>query len=103
MVESLVQWTLLNNKADLGKYLNFDFAEIIGQEITTDYGRIDFVLANSKNRHLIVELETTLNSKAKMDYCFTQTLNYKNVKFSDRTDYCILFADDTSLKKPENN
>jgi hypothetical protein len=98
MVESLVQWTLLNNKVDLGRYLDFDFAKIIGQEITTDYGRIDFVLANSENRHLIVELETTLNSKAKMDYCFTQTLNYKNVKFSNNTDYCILFADDTSLK-----
>ncbi|MCO5248720.1 MAG: hypothetical protein M9887_07225 [Chitinophagales bacterium] len=63
MVESLVQWTLLNNPTELGNYLNFDLAKIIGQEITTEYGRIDFVVANTKNHHLIVELETTLNTK----------------------------------------
>ncbi len=98
MVESLVQWTFLNNPLYLGKYLDFDIAKIIGQEITTDYGRIDFVVANNKNRHLVVELETALNSKAKMEYCFAQTLNYKNVKFSESTDYCILYADETNLK-----
>ena len=98
MVESLVQWTLLNNLDELSKYLNFEFAKIIGQEITTDFGRIDFVLSNTENRHLVVELETALDSKAKMDYCFNQTLNYKNVKFSDKTDYCILYADETNAK-----
>ncbi len=98
MVESLVQWTLLNNPSFLGNYLNFDFAKVIGQEITTDFGRIDFVLANSENKHLIVELETILNSKSKIDYCFSQTINYKNVKFSNATSYCILYAEETNLK-----
>jgi len=95
MVESLVQWTLLNNPSNLGEFLNFDIAKIIGQEITTDFGRIDFILSNSNNKHLVVELETELDSKSKLDYCFNQTLNYKNVKFSDLTDYCILFAEET--------
>ncbi len=98
MVESLVQWTFLNNPPHLGNYLHFDIAKIIGQEITTDYGRIDFVVANNENRHLVVELETALDSKSKIDYCFAQTLNYKNVKFSDTTDYCILYAEETVLK-----
>lgn len=98
MVESLVQWTFLNNPLNLGSCLRFDIAKIIGQEITTDYGRIDFVVANNDNLHLIVELETILNSKAKLDYCFTQTLNYKNVKFSEYTKYCILYANETNLK-----
>lgn len=98
MVESLVQWTLLNNPSSLRDYLNFDFAKIIGQEITTEYGRIDFVLSNSENNHLIVELETTLNSKSKIDYCFAQTINYKNVSFSNITNYCILYANETNLK-----
>ena len=98
MVESLLQWTLLNNPSRLGNYLNFDFARIIGQELTTEFGRIDFILANSENIHLIVELETNLNSKSKIDYCFAQTLNYKNVKFSNTTNYCILYADDTNVK-----
>ncbi len=95
MVESLVQWTLLNNPSNLGEFLNFDISKIIGQEITTDFGRIDFVLSNSNNKHLVVELETELDSKSKLDYCFNQTLNYKNVKFSDLTDYCILYAEET--------
>jgi hypothetical protein len=105
MIESLVQWTLLNNPHNLGQSLNFDIAKIIGQEITTDFGRIDFVLSNSQNKHLIVELETELDNKTKLDYCFNQTLNYKNVKFSDLTDYCILYAEETNSaykKKVEN-
>ncbi|MCC7430337.1 hypothetical protein IT568_05805 [bacterium] len=101
MIESLVQWTLLNNSSKLGNYLDFDFAKIIGQEIATDYGRIDFVLADAKNRHLVVELETILNSKSKINYCFTQILNYKNIKFSDTTSYCILYANETNLKNRE--
>ncbi len=95
MTEFLVQWTLMNNLHKLGQALKFDIAKIIGQEITTDFGRIDFVLCNSQNRHLIVELETELNNKSKLDYCFNQTLNYKSIKFSNSTDYCILYAEET--------
>jgi hypothetical protein len=98
MVESLVQWTFLNNPSALGISLNFNIAKIIGQEITTDYGRIDFVVANNENHHLVVELETELNSASKMQYCFEQTLNYKNVKFSESTNYCILYADETNSR-----
>ncbi|MDI9336952.1 MAG: hypothetical protein QM539_00855 [Alphaproteobacteria bacterium] len=98
MVESLVQWTLLNNPSRLVHYLKFDFSKIIGQEISTDHGRIDFLLSNKENNHLLVELETIMNSKSKIDYCFTQILNYKNVKFSENTNYCILYADETNLK-----
>ena len=99
MIEALVQWTLLNNPPELSSLLNFDISRIIGQEITTDFGRIDFVLANSDNKHLIVELETTLDNKAKLNYCFTQVLNYKNVKFSDSTNYCILYAEETGKNR----
>lgn len=98
MVESLVQWTLLNNPNQLGQMLDFNIAKIIGQEISTAFGRIDFVLADTENKHLVVELETILDSKSKMDYCFTQTLNYKNVKFSDKTNYCIFYAKETNAK-----
>lgn len=98
MVESLVQWTLLNNPDNLGQTLNLTIAKIIGQEITTDFGRVDFVLANSQNEHLVVELETALDKKTKLDYCFNQTFNYKNVKFSNSTHYCILYAEETNVK-----
>ncbi len=96
MVESLVQWTLLNNAPVLAGALQFDFAKIVGQEITTEFGRLDFVLANSSGKHWIVELETTIDSKSKLDYCLTQTLGYRNVKFSADTEYCILYASETA-------
>ena len=96
MVESLVQWTLLNNASALADALQFDFAKIVGQEITTDFGRLDFVLADSVGKHWIVELETAIDSRSKLNYCLNQTLNYKNVKFADHTDYCILYALETN-------
>jgi len=98
MTEALVQWTLLNNQKYLADYLGFNFSNILGQEITTDFGRIDFVLSNNSDESLVVELETVLNSKSKLDYCFNQTLNYKNVKFTSTTTYCILFAEETLQK-----
>jgi len=48
MKESLVQWTLLQNLDFLSKSLDFPIAVKRGQEITTDFGRIDFILESSK-------------------------------------------------------
>lgn len=96
MNESLVQWTLLHNLDFLSSLLDFKIATKKGQEISTDYGKIDFIVESYYKDQLIVELETLLNAKNKRDYCFNQVLNYKNVKFADHTDYCILFADETS-------
>jgi len=98
MNESLVQWTLLNNLAFLGKCLNFRIASKIGQEITTDFGRIDFVLEDFHRNQLIVELETILDTRPKLDYCFSQITSYKNVRFSESTDYCILYAVETPYR-----
>lgn len=98
MQESLVQWTLLNNLNQLSKYLNFNIASKKAQELTTDFGRIDFILEGYKNNHLIVELETTLNEKSKLNYCFDQIKNYKNVKFVNDTEYCLLYAVETNSK-----
>jgi len=95
MNESLVQWTLLNNLVFLGNCLNFRIASKIGQEITTNFGRIDFVLEGFRRNQLIVELETILDTKPKLDYCFSQVTNYKNVSFSENTNYCILYAEET--------
>lgn len=98
MKESLVQWTLLHNLDFLSNNLNFPIAIKKGQEITTDFGRIDFILENNHKDQLIVELETILDTKSKRDYCFNQIINYKNVSFTDNTNYCILFANETNQK-----
>ena len=98
MNEALVQWTLLNNQRHLAEFLDFNFSTILGQEISTDFGRIDFVVKNNSDKSIVVELETVLNSKSKRDYCFNQTLNYKNVQFTSNTTYCILYAEETLQK-----
>lgn len=104
MQESLVQWTLLNNLSELSKYLNFEIASKKAQELSTDFGRIDFILEGYQNNHILVELETTLNDKSKLDYCFNQIVSYKNIKFVKDTTYCILYASETSEKvKPKIN
>ncbi len=95
MNESLVQWTLLNNLDYLSNALNFKIAVKRGEQVTTDFGRIDFILEDVKRNQLIVELETLLESKAKIDYCFDQILNYKNVSFVKDTEYCLLYASET--------
>lgn len=96
MNESLVRWTLLNNLDFLGRSLDFQIATKKGQEISSEFGRIDFILEDFTKRELIVELETLLNNKNKLDQCFTQVLNYKNVKFAEVTEYCILYASETN-------
>ena len=101
MNEALVQWTLLNNLDYLGKSLDFNIASKIGQEVTTDFGRIDFIVQDFKKNHMIVELETVLNTKSKLEYCFSQVTNYKNVSFSHSTDYCILYASETPYRNKQ--
>ncbi len=96
MNESLVQWTLLNNLDFLSKSLDFKIAKKKGQEITTDFGRIDFIVEDFNNNQMIVELETMLNQKSKLEYCFNQMINYKNVSFTYNTEYCILYASETN-------
>ncbi|MDZ7331561.1 MAG: hypothetical protein ONB31_06255 [candidate division KSB1 bacterium] len=102
MKESLVQWTLLHNLDFLSQLLDFKIATRKGQEVSTDHGKIDFILESFDKSQLVVELETLLNTQNKRDYCFRQILNYKNVKFIDNTNYCILFADETTPQAKRN-
>ncbi|MER3524632.1 MAG: hypothetical protein C4326_11370 [Ignavibacteria bacterium] len=95
MNESLVRWTLRNNLDFLKESLDFPIAAMNGQEISSEFGRIDFILEDFNKRELIVELETVLDSKSKLDQCFSQVLNSRNVKFADVTEYCILYASET--------
>ncbi|MBP1645207.1 MAG: hypothetical protein H6Q16_782 [Bacteroidetes bacterium] len=101
MIESLVQWTLLNNSDKLGEMLNFNINKIIAREYTTKFGRIDFILANNNNENLIVELETELNTKSKLNYCFGQILDYRNVELEGEKSYCILYAEETQTKQKQ--
>ena len=85
MKENLVQWTLLNNPAYLSKCLSFPISKKVGQEITTEFGRLDFVLENNKAQQLIVELETNLNSSNKLNYCFNPDYALEKMKGYSKT------------------
>lgn len=99
MKEGLVQWTLLHNLDYLATVLKFPIAYKRGQEVTTAHGRLDFILENFAQEQLIVELETTLSSRSKLNYCFQQVLAYKQVRFVSQTSYCILYAKETHPTK----
>lgn len=98
MQESLVQWTLLNNIEYLSKYLNFKIDSTKARELTTDFGRVDFILEGFYDNQMLVELETLLNNRSKMQYCFDQIIQYKNIRFVNKTEYCILYASETNAK-----
>lgn len=95
MNESIVQWTLLNNLGFLSNVLDFNIAKKRGQEITTEYGRIDFVVEDFETNQLIVELETILNTANKLEYCFNQIISYKNIPAKENSQYCLLYAVET--------
>lgn len=80
MNESLVQWVLLRRPEYLQRRLGFELEKKLGENYTTEEGRIDFAF-ETKNEILVVELETGVNSKAKFEYCTAQVERYKDIKF----------------------
>src|SRR5205085_4651105 len=69
------------------------------QQYSTDYGRIDFANEISDHEILITELETIIDSQAKLEYCQRQTLEYQKIEFKTKqTLVAILAAEETSNK-----
>ncbi|RKY71288.1 MAG: hypothetical protein DRQ24_07735, partial [Candidatus Latescibacterota bacterium] len=68
MNESLVQWVLLRRPEYLQERLGFKLERKLGENYTTDQGRIDFAF-ETKEEILVIELETGINNKAKFEYC----------------------------------
>jgi len=89
MNENLVQWVLLRSPQYLQSRLGVSLGRKIGENYTTDQGRIDFAF-ETKKEILVVELETGINTKAKFDYCTDQVKRYKEIPFT--TDKPIKFA-----------
>ena len=89
----------MRNLDYLSDSLSFDIAFKKSEEITTKFGRIDFILEDHRKNQLLVELETILNSRNKLDYCFSQIANYKKLQFQQNTDYCILYAKETKSRQ----
>lgn len=80
MNESLVQWVLLRRREYLQKRLGFDWDRKLGENYTTEQGRIDFAL-EARDAIFVIELETGINSGARLDYCTDQVRRYKQIRF----------------------
>jgi hypothetical protein len=97
MNELLVEWTLLREKNYLQNCINLPLEKKICQQFTTPYGRIDFAHKIKNDGFLITELETIIDSRAKLSYCIEQIKQYQNIRFNSTDDHltCILFAKQT--------
>jgi len=97
MNESLVQWVLLRRPEYLQQKLGFELERKLGENYTTEQGRIDFVF-ETKSEILIIELETGINNKAKFEYCIEQVTRYKDIDFITEkpAKFVILFDEENT-------
>jgi hypothetical protein len=100
MNESLVQWVLLKRPEYLQKRLGFELGRKLGENYTTDQGRIDFAF-ETKREILVVELETAIDNKAKYEYCVEQVTRYKDISFATKKPvrFVILFDQENTSPK----
>lgn len=97
MNESLVQWVLLKRPEYLQEKLGFELERRLGENYTTDQGRIDFAF-ETKKEILVVELETGINNKAKFVYCIEQVKRYKEINFATKkpVKFVILYDEENT-------
>jgi hypothetical protein len=102
MNESLVQWVLMHEPEYLQSVLGFGSLKKVGSEITTDYGRVDFIYETFKNEVLVIELETGINSVSKYRHCIDQILRYKNLEYKfkgKKVRVILLYAQESTSAK----
>ena len=99
MNEHLVEWTLLRESNYLQNCItSIKLEKKVCQQFTTEFGRIDFAHKIKDDGFLITELETKIDSKAKIDYCIAQVRAYQNIRFNsvDSHSVAILYAQQTN-------
>jgi len=90
MNENLVQWVLLKRPEYLQEKIGFELKRKIGENYTTEQGKIDFAFETANNEILIVELETGINNRAK----FQNSHKFRHYVFIES----ILFFTEIFLK-----
>lgn len=102
MEEKLVQWTLLKDQQYFSKILNLPLNRCLGTEITTKYGRVDFMFNTHKKGLLVVELETGIDSASKLKHCMEQLQRYIKLKNQFRSrdlEVALVYARDATTEK----
>jgi hypothetical protein len=102
MDESSVQWFFFKDTKYFEKILGLDLGRCIGTEVTTKYGRVDFLYELQDKSMLVIELETGINSNAKLDHATDQVLQYLKLQKQFRNStvqVALVYASDTTSKK----
>jgi hypothetical protein len=79
MNENIVQWVLLRKTDFLAKHLRLRLRRKLAEYQTTDFGVIDFAFDTADNDVAVVELETAISNRAKLEFCLEQSIRYKNL------------------------
>jgi len=100
MDESLVQWVLLRRPEYLKSRLGFEIQNRVGENYTTEQGRVDFIF-ETKQEVIVVELETGIDNKAKLEFCMDQVTRYREIRFatSKPVRFVILFDEENTSPK----
>ncbi|UCH89738.1 MAG: hypothetical protein JSV49_03560 [Thermoplasmata archaeon] len=89
MEETLVQWTLTRETGYLQKLLSEELTKQLGTELTTSFGRIDLAYKTKRGDIILIELETSIDSDAKLNHALEQVQRYSKFA-SDSTPSKVL-------------
>lgn len=76
MEETIVRWVLSRESGYLQKLLSQKLIKKLGSELTTSFGRIDLAYRTEDSDILLIELETEINSDAKLRHAMEQVKHY---------------------------
>jgi hypothetical protein len=76
MEETQVRWVLSRESKYLQKLISHNLTKQIGSELTTTYGRIDLAYRTEQGDILLIELETAIDSEAKLRHALEQVQHY---------------------------
>lgn len=94
--EPLVQWVLLREERYLRSCLGLPLMRKLAEQLTTDFGRIDFAYELDNGQVAIVELETAIDNTTKFNYCTEQITHYKQIALGAQRPVVVLLYDKQS-------
>ena len=102
MTELSVQWYFQKKPGTLAKILKLHLGRCLGTEVTTKFGRVDFMYQIDEKGLLIVELETGIDSASKLEHCTNQVTRYLklNQQFRNKKlDVALVYAHDDTPER----
>ena len=84
MTERSVQWAFQKDPDGFSKIMKLQLGRCLGTEVTTKFGRLDFMYKLGEKGLLVIELETGIDSSSKLEHCTSQVNRYLKLKNSYR-------------------